>query len=233
VGGPAEGKAVGDLFEDEGKPGGGRKIEDSAARFVPPGADLDQLKAAAAGCTACPLHERGTQTVFGEGRPGVPVMLVGEQPGDQEDLQGRPFVGPAGQLLDWALQKAGIDREAAYVTNVVKHFKWVPRGKRRIHSKPSSLEIKACVPWLEAELEVVRPEVIVLLGATAAQALLGASFRVTRERGNFVRSNLAPHVMATVHPSSLLRIEDDTERKAAIKEFVRELQKVAKVLGEA
>jgi DNA polymerase len=159
-------------------------------------------------------------------------MLVGEQPGDQEDLKGRPFVGPAGQLLDWSLEKAGIDRTQAYVTNVVKHFKWVPRGKRRIHSKPSSMEIKACLPWLEAELEVVQPEAIVLLGATAAQALLGPSFRVTRERGNFVRSNLAPHVMATVHPSSLLRIEDDAERKEAIRVFVRELRKVAAVLSE-
>ena len=221
---------MGDLFD--GKPGGG-KPADSAARFVPQGADLEELKAAAAGCTACPLHERGTQTVFGEGRRGSRVMLVGEQPGDQEDLQGRPFVGPAGQLLDWALEKAGIDRQAAYVTNVVKHFKWVPRGKRRIHSKPSSMEIKACVPWLEAELEAVQPEVVVLLGATAAQALLGASFRVTRERGTFLRSNLAPHVMATVHPSSLLRIEDDAERKAAIKEFVRELRQVAQVLQRA
>ena len=221
---------MGDLFD--GKPGGG-KPADSAARFVPQGADLEELKAAAAGCTACPLHERGTQTVFGEGRRGSRVMLVGEQPGDQEDLQGRPFVGPAGQLLDWALEKAGIDRQAAYVTNVVKHFKWVPRGKRRIHSKPSSMEIKACVPWLEAELEAVQPEAVVLLGATAAQALLGASFRVTRERGTFLRSNLAPHVMATVHPSSLLRIEDDAERKAAIKEFVRELRQVAQVLQRA
>ena len=197
---------------------------------MPPDPDLDKLKEAAAGCTACPLHERGTQTVFGEGRTRSRVMLVGEQPGDQEDLKGRPFVGPAGQLLDWALEKAGIDRTEAYVTNVVKHFKWVPRGKRRIHSKPSSMEIKACLPWLEAEIEVVQPEVILLLGATAAQALLGASFRVTQERGNFVRSNLAPHVMATVHPSSLLRIEDDAERKTAIKVFVRELQKVAGVL---
>jgi uracil-DNA glycosylase len=221
---------MGDLFEDDGKPGAAKEPQDSAARFVPPGADLEELKAAAAGCTGCALHERGTQTVFGEGRRGARVMLVGEQPGDQEDLQGRPFVGPAGQLLDWALEKAGIDRQAAYVTNVVKHFKWVPRGKRRIHSKPSSVEIKACLPWLEAELEVVQPEVIVLLGATAAQALLGASFRVTRERGRFLRSNLAPHVMATVHPSSLLRIEDDAERKAAIKEFVRELRQVADVL---
>jgi len=218
---------LGDLFNDEKKP------DDTARRFVPPEPDLDTLKEAAAGCTACPLHERGTQTVFGEGRARSRVMLVGEQPGDQEDLKGRPFVGPAGQLLDWSLEKAGIDRTQAYVTNVVKHFKWVPRGKRRIHSKPSSMEIRACLPWLEAELEVVQPEVIVLLGATAAQALLGPTFRVTRERGNFVRSNLAPHVMATVHPSSLLRIEDDAERKDAIRQFVRELRKVAAVLGDS
>jgi uracil-DNA glycosylase family protein len=215
-----------DLFDDDRKP------DDTARRFVPPEPDLDQLKEAATGCTACPLYERGTQTVFGEGRPRSRVMLIGEQPGDQEDVKGRPFVGPAGQLLDWALEKAGIDRKEAYVTNVVKHFKWVPRGKRRIHSKPSSMEIKACLPWLEAELEVIQPEVIVLLGATAAQALLGGAFRVTRERGNFIRSNLAPHVMATVHPSSLLRIEEDAERKEAIREFVRELRKVAAVLSE-
>ena len=218
---------MGDLFNDEKKP------DDTARRFVPPKPDLDTLKEAAAGCTACPLHERGTQTVFGEGRARSRVMLIGEQPGDQEDLKGRPFVGPAGQLLDWSLEKAGIDRTQAYVTNVVKHFKWVPRGKRRIHSKPSSMEIRTCLPWLEAELEVVQPEVIVLLGATAAQALLGPTFRVTRERGNFVPSNLAPYVMATVHPSSLLRIEDDAERKAAIKEFVNELRQIAKVLQGA
>ena len=215
-----------DLFDH------GKEPDDSARRFVPPKPDLDKLKAAAAGCTACPLHARATQTVFGEGRAGARVMLIGEQPGDQEDLQGRPFVGPAGQLLDWALEKAGIDRTQAYVSNVVKHFKWVPRGKRRIHSKPSSMEIKACLPWLEAELEVVQPEIIVLLGATAAQALLGPTFRVTRERGRFLRSNLAPYVMATVHPSSLLRIEDDAERKDAIRQFVRELRQVAAVLDE-
>jgi DNA polymerase len=216
-----------DLFDD-----GDKNPDDSARRFVPPEPNLDNLKEEAAGCTACPLHERGTQTVFGEGRVRSRVMLIGEQPGDQEDLKGRPFVGPAGQLLDWSLEKAGIDRKEAYVTNVVKHFKWVPRGKRRIHSKPSSMEIRACLPWLEAELEVVQPEAIVLLGATAAQALLGSSFRVSRERGNFVRSNLAPHVMATVHPSSLLRIEEDAERKEAIRQFVRELRKVAAVLGD-
>jgi uracil-DNA glycosylase len=203
----------------------------TARRLVPAGADLDGLKAAAAGCTACPLHARGTQTVFGEGPGDAPLMLVGEQPGDREDLQGRPFVGPAGELLDWALLKAGIERERAYVTNVVKHFKWVPRGKRRIHSKPSSLEIRACRPWLDEEIALVEPSVLVCLGATAAQALLGASFRVTRERGRFVPSNLAPHVMATVHPSSLLRIEADAARKDAIREFVRELRLVAEVLG--
>ena len=223
---------MGDLFDDHGKKDAGTKEERSARPFVPPEPDLEKLKEAAAGCTGCPLHERGTQTVFGEGRERSRVMLIGEQPGDQEDLRGRPFVGPAGQLLDWALEKAGIDRSLAYVTNVVKHFKWVPRGKRRIHSKPSSMEIRACLPWLEAEIEVVKPEVVVCLGATAAQALLGSTFRVTQERGRFVRSNLAPHVMATVHPSSLLRIEDEGQRKAAIREVVRELRKVADVLGE-
>jgi uracil-DNA glycosylase family protein len=192
---------------------------------------LAELKEEARACTACPLYENATQTVFGEGAVGSRLMLVGEQPGDVEDRQGQPFVGPAGQLLDWAIEKAGIDRRRAYVTNVVKHFKWVPRGKRRIHSKPSSMEIRACLPWLEEELALVKPEVLVCLGATAAQALLGRSFRVTQERGNFLRSPLAPHVMATVHPSSLLRIEDEKERKAAIRTFVAELRKVADVLG--
>ena len=185
---------------------------------------------AAARCEACPLYRNATQTVFGEGPVRARLMLVGEQPGDQEDLKGRPFVGPAGQLLDWALEKAGIERAGTYVTNVVKHFKWVARGKRRIHSKPSSLEIKACRPWLDQEIRLVRPEVLVCLGASAAQALLGASFRVTRERGRFVTSDLAAHVMATVHPSSLLRIEDDAERKAAIREFVAELRQIADLL---
>jgi uracil-DNA glycosylase len=192
---------------------------------------LAELKEEASGCTACPLFENATQTVFGEGPKSATLMLVGEQPGDSEDRQGRPFVGPAGQLLDWALEKAGIDRQRTYVTNVVKHFKWVPRGKRRIHSKPSSMEIRACLPWLEQELAVVKPEVLVCLGATAAQALLGSSFRVTQERGHFVRSQLAPHVMGTVHPSSLLRIEDDAERKAAIRTFVAELRKAAAALN--
>jgi DNA polymerase len=189
-----------------------------------------ELIEAAARCQACPLYRNASQTVFGEGPVSARLMLVGEQPGDQEDLQGRPFVGPAGQLLDGALEKAGIERAETYVTNVVKHFKWVPRGRRRIHSKPSALEIKACRPWLDQELRLIQPEVLLCLGATAAQALLGASFRVTRERGRFVASDLAPHVMATVHPSSLLRIEDDDERKAAIRAFVRELAEVAALL---
>jgi uracil-DNA glycosylase family protein len=191
---------------------------------------LAELKEEAGSCTACPLFENATQTVFGEGPKSARVVLVGEQPGDSEDREGRPFVGPAGQLLDWALEKAGVDRRQAYVTNVVKHFKWVPRGKRRIHSKPNSMEIRACMPWLEQELALIKPDVVVCLGATAAQALLGRSFRVTQERGHFVRSPVAPHVMATVHPSSLLRIEDDDERKAAIRTFVAELRKIATVL---
>lgn len=203
---------------------------DDEPDLFPEPKDLDELREAAAGCQACPLYRDATQTVFGEGPAAARLMLVGEQPGDQEDLQGRPFVGPAGQLLDWALAKAGIDRADAYVTNVVKHFKWVPRGRRRIHNKPTGLEIRACRPWLDEELRLVRPDILVCLGATAAQALLGSTFRVTRERGRWLRSPLAPKVMATVHPSSLLRIEDEAERKAAIREFVRELRLVAAAL---
>jgi uracil-DNA glycosylase len=203
---------------------------DDPTDLFQPKRTLAELKEEARSCTACPLYENATQTVFGEGSTGARLMLVGEQPGDVEDRQGRPFVGPAGQLLDWAIEKAGIDRGRAYVTNVVKHFKWVPRGKRRIHSKPSSMEIRACLPWLEQEIALVKPDALVCLGATAAQALLGRSFRVTQERGHFVRSPLAPHVMATVHPSSLLRIQDDKERKAAIRVFVAELRKVAQIL---
>jgi DNA polymerase len=157
-------------------------------------------------------------------------MLVGEQPGDREDLEGRPFVGPAGRVLDAALEKAGIDRSAVYVSNAVKHFKWEPRGKRRIHQKPNSIEIAACRPWLDAELAVVRPDVLVCLGATAAQALLGRSFRVSRERGHFVASALAPRVLATVHPSSILRAPDDETRRAETERFVSDLKKVARAL---
>jgi DNA polymerase len=199
----------------------------SAAEYLPPRLSLPALREAAAGCKACPLWRTGTQTVFGEGAREAAVMLVGEQPGDQEDLAGKPFVGPAGRLLDGALEAAGIDRRSAYVTNVVKHFKWEPRGKRRIHAKPSWAETTACKPWLEAELAVVKPDVLVCLGATAAQALLGRQFRVTRQRGELVDSPLAPHVTATVHPSSILRADD---RDAELAAFVDDLRKVAALL---
>jgi DNA polymerase len=191
---------------------------------------LDQLREQAAGCRACPLWQVGTQVVFGEGAPGASVVLVGEQPGDQEDRQGRPFVGPAGRLLDEALERAGIDRSAAYVTNAVKHFKWVARGKRRIHQKPTWSEIAACNPWLQAELDLVRPEVLVCLGATAAQALLGKQFRVTKERGTWVESDLAPHVTATIHPSSVLRQRSDDDRHRELDGLVADLKLVASVL---
>jgi DNA polymerase len=170
--------------------------------------------------------------VFGEGPERAAAMFVGEQPGDYEDKSGRPFVGPAGQQFDRCLEEAGIDRARTYVTNVVKHFKWVPKGRRRIHSKPNTMEIRACLPWLEAEIAVVQPRVLVCLGATAAQALLGSDFRVSRDRGRFVQSPLAPYVIATVHPSSLLRIEDRDAQEAAIGEFVADMRKVAGVMGE-
>jgi len=202
----------------------------SAAPLVPRKPTLPKLRQAAAGCRACDLWKRGTQTVFGEGSSRTRVMFVGEQPGDREDLEGRPFVGPAGRILDAALEKAGIDRRAVYVTNVVKHFKWEPRGKRRIHQKPNSVEIGACRPWLDAEIALVQPEVLVCLGATAAQALLGRSFRVSRQRGEFVASSLAPRVLATVHPSSILRAPDDETRRAETEKFVADLKRVAKTL---
>jgi uracil-DNA glycosylase family protein len=203
---------------------------ESAAPLVPERATLPKLREAARGCRACPLWERGTQTVFGEGGRAARVVLVGEQPGDREDIEGRPFVGPAGKLLDKCLEEAGIDRSDAYVTNVVKHFKWEPRGKRRIHQKPNSLEIAACRPWLDAELALLKPTVLVCLGATAAQALLGSSFKVTKRRGAFVKSDLAPYVTATVHPSSILRAPDDAARRLAIKAFVQDLRKAAGAL---
>jgi uracil-DNA glycosylase len=208
------------LFETDG----------TAAPLVPERPTLKTLKEAAAGCTACPLHELGTQTVFGEGLAKSEVVLVGEQPGDQEDLAGKPFVGPAGRLLDRALEEAGIDRKLAYVTNVVKHFKWQPRGKRRIHQKPNAAEIAACRPWLDAELELLDPKVLVCLGATAAQALLGRQFRVSKDRGVPVESPLAPVVMATVHPSSILRADD---REAEMALFVEDLRRVAEALRAA
>lgn len=194
---------------------------------IPGKLTLPALRAAAANCKACDLWKLGTQTVFGEGRVNARVMLVGEQPGDKEDLQGRPFVGPAGAVLDKALAAAGIDRHDVYVTNIVKHFKWEPRGKRRLHKKPNALEISACRPWLDAEIKVVKPEVVVLLGASAAQGIMGRQFRVTQQRGQWVQSNIAPLVMATVHPSSILRAPDDDARHEEMRKFVDDLKKVA------
>ena len=207
-----------------------KPFKSAAADLIPPRPTLSSLKGAAAGCRACDLWKTGTQTVFGEGARRVKVMFVGEQPGNEEDLSGKPFVGPAGRLLDDALDTAGIDRKQTYVTNVVKHFKWEPRGKRRIHKKPNSLEIAACRPWLEAEIALVKPDVIVALGATAAQSLLGPQFRVTKQRGEFFPSTLAPYIMATVHPSSILRAPDDETRRLEMRLFIDDLKKLAKVL---
>jgi uracil-DNA glycosylase len=190
---------------------------------------LDELRTAAAACTACDLYRNATQTVFGEGPADARVMLVGEQPGDAEDLAGHPFVGPAGKLLDHCLKEAGIDRTRVWVTNIVKHFKWVARGKRRIHSKPGSVEIAACLPWLEAEIRAVTPSVLVALGATAAQALFGKEFRVTRDRGRFVQSHFAPYALATVHPSALLREPDEDTRHREILRFIEDLRRAASV----
>ena len=203
----------------------------SAADFLPARKTLPALRAAAAGCRGCDLYRRGTQTVFGEGSPRARVMMIGEQPGHEEDLAGHPFVGPAGRLLDDALEEAGIDRQLVYVTNAVKHFKWEPRGKRRIHAKPNQMEIAACLPWLEAELEVVEPDAVVCLGATAAQALLGPRFRVTKQRGQWVRAPLAERVLATVHPSAILRAPDDEARHREFDRFVADLVRVRAVLG--
>ena len=202
----------------------------TAVPLVPPRPTLPKLRRAAAECRACPLWKRGTQTFFGEGVARARLMLVGEQPGDREDVLGRPFVGPAGRLLDSSLEKAGIDRSHVYVTNVVKHFKWEPRGKRRIHQKPNALEVAACRPWLDAEISVVKPRVLVCLGATAARALLGRSFRVSRDRGRFVPSDLAPRVLATVHPSSLLRAPDEGTRRAETARFVADLKRAASAI---
>ena len=187
---------------------------------------LPAVRDVARECKACDLYKRGTQTVFGEGPSKADIMMVGEQPGDAEDVAGHPFVGPAGRLLDRALEEAGIDRSRVYVTNVVKHFKWEPRGKRRIHAKPNAAEIGACRPWLDTEIALVKPRILVCLGATAAQALLGRTFRVTQNRGTFVPSTLAPLVTATVHPSSILRAPDDGARRQEMKEFVNDLKKV-------
>lgn len=213
-----------------GKPS--EKKFSTAAPFLPTRLTILNLRHAAASCRGCDLWENATQTVFGEGPSKALVMFVGEQPGDYEDRQGHPFIGPAGRLLDEVLIELGIDRSEVYVTNVVKHFKWeaTQRGKRRIHKKPRHSEIEACRPWLDAELKVVQPRVLVCLGASAAQGLLGANFRVTRERGKLIASNLAPYVMATAHPSSILRAPDSNERARQREEFVRDLQKIADLL---
>lgn len=194
---------------------------------------LVELAKAENECTRCPLYKDATQAVPGEGRRSAHVMLVGEQPGDAEDLAGHPFVGPAGRLLDRCLVEAGIDRKQTYVTNVVKHFKWVPRGPRRIHSKPGAVEIEACFPWLEAEINVVKPQIVVALGATAAQALFGKAFRVTRERGRLIPSRWAPYAMATVHPSSLLRAPDEAARHRETALFIEDLKQAAELLRSA
>jgi uracil-DNA glycosylase family protein len=205
-------------------------MPDSAADLVPQPPTLAALRKAAADCRACPLWEHATQTVFGAGGVRSAAMFVGEQPGDREDREGAPFVGPAGRVLDEALELAGIDRSRVYVTNAVKHFKWEPRGKRRIHAKPNWSELGACRPWLEAELSVVHPRVLVCLGATAAQSLLGRQFRVTKQRGEWVESDLAEHVTATIHPSAILRQRDEQSRLAEMKAFVGDLKLIASVL---
>ena len=194
--------------------------------LLPQKLTLPVAREIARGCKACDLYKRGTQTVFGEGPRNVDIMMVGEQPGDAEDLAGHPFVGPAGRLLDRALEEARIDRSRVYVTNVVKHFKWEPRGKRRIHAKPNAAEIGACRPWLDTEIALIKPRVLVCLGSTAAQALLGRGFKVTQQRGTFVQSSLAPLVTATVHPSSILRAPDDESRRQEMRAFVADLKKV-------
>jgi DNA polymerase len=201
--------------------------------YVPASRSLATLRKASLGCRGCDLWRRGTQTVFGEGSKGASLVLVGEQPGNAEDLEGRPFVGPAGRLLDHALEEAGLDRSKAYVTNVVKHFKWIPRGKRRIHQKPNARQVGACLPWLDAEIQAIRPRALVCLGATAAQALLGRAFRVSVERGKVRPSRWAPISMGTVHPSSVLRSPTDEERRAATKLLVADLRAVARALSRA
>jgi uracil-DNA glycosylase len=199
--------------------------------MLPERRTLPALREAAADCTACPLWRTGTQTVFGEGPKKAEVMLVGEQPGDREDLEGRPFVGPAGRLLDRALNEAGIDRRVVYVTNVVKHFKWEARGKRRIHKKPNASEVRACRPWLDNELAVVAPKAVICLGATAAKALLGSTFRVTQQRGSFVESDLAELVAATIHPSAILRAPDEASRAEEFEGLVADLTMVANAIA--
>jgi DNA polymerase len=202
----------------------------TAAPLIPPRPTLPKLRDAAAECKACDLWKTGTQTVFGEGKARSLIMFIGEQPGDKEDLAGRPFVGPAGALLDKSLEEADIDRKTVYVTNVVKHFKWEPRGKRRIHKKPNAVEITACRPWLESEIRVIKPRAIICLGSTAAQTILGPKFKVSIQRGQFVDSPLAEFVTATVHPSSILRAPSDEARRVERERFVEDLKKIRAAL---
>ena len=204
-----------------------RRRPASAAEFVPAKRDLASLRRAAAGCRGCPLWEDATQTVFGAGRRSAELMLVGEQPGDREDREGSPFVGPAGAMLDRALDEAGVDRRAAYVTNAVKHFKWRPRGARRLHQTPRAGEIEACRPWLEAEVEAVRPKALVAMGATAAKSLFGAKVRVTRDRGQQLETSYAAFGAVTIHPSAILRVRDREEREDAFAALVEDLRFVA------
>ncbi len=205
----------------------------SAADFLPESRDLDELAAAARRCRGCELYRRATQTVFGEGPPTARVVFIGEQPGDEEDRQGRPFVGPAGKMLNVVLDEVGIDRDDVYVTNAVKHFKWVPRGTRRLHAKPSAREMTACRPWLEAEIAAVEPLCVVCLGATAAQSLLGPGFRITKQRGQFLQTRFSPRLLATYHPSAILRAPDAESRLKMRKEFVADLRKVSRHLSKA
>lgn len=222
--------ADGDGAEDDLPEG---EYAESAEPYLPESRSLRALRDAAADCRGCHLWRRATQTVFGEGLRRSHLMLVGEQPGDREDREGRPFVGPSGRILDRVLDEVGIPRDEAFVTNVVKHFKWEARGKRRLHKKPTSREIGACLPWLEAEIEVVKPEVLVCLGSTAAQALLGGGFRVTRRRGEWIDSDWAPNVTATLHPSAILRVRDDEERHEAMDRYRHDFEIVARRMDGA
>jgi DNA polymerase len=201
------------------------KIQTSAAPFVPPTRNIAKLRAAAPACRGCHLYEQATQVVFGEGPPDARIIMIGEQPGDEEDTKGHPFVGPAGRLLNKALQETGLDREKIYVTNAVKHFKFVARGKRRIHAKPTAVEISACRPWLEAEIEALEPELIVCLGATAAQSLMGREFRITVHRGKFFPHRFAKEIVATIHPSAILRAQDRTKEEYQL--FLNDLRLIA------
>ena len=205
-----------------------KRPTDDAAKLIPDRPTIPRVRDAAADCRACDLWKLGTQTVFGDGSAGAELMFVGEQPGHDEDLAGQPFVGPAGRLLDRALEAAGIDRSRVYVTNVVKHFKWEPRGKRRIHKKPNSREMAACRPWLEVEIALVKPRIIVCLGATAAQALIDPGFKVTQRRGELIPTTLADFIVATVHPSSILRARDGDARHVEMARFVEDLRIVAR-----